>query len=521
MISLSIDGQQVEVPAGSTILEAASELGIEIPTLCHLPEIHGNTSCMLCAVQVTGRDTFLPSCSIPVEESMEVETESAVLNDYRRTTLELLFSEHTGECLAPCELACPAHLDVPTMMSQIANEMFDDAIQTIKQTIPLPAILGYVCPAPCENSCRRNQIDDSASICLLKKSIAENNYLSKTPYLPEINKDSGKRIAIIGAGPAGLSTAFYATQAGHECTLFDDHELPGGMLRFGISEDILPRDVLDQEIDLILKMGINFQPGVKIETDSDMADLISKYDAVVLTIGRIEEIDPKWGLEKSPRGIRINPTNFTTNTDGIFAGGDCVHPRRLTVQAVAHGRQIAESISQYLADESVIGIPKRTTSRLKRLNIDELNQFLKNSNIPTNAWEKPDAASGNGSTIELAQVCLQCGCRSADTCRLRLYSDRHGANPRRYRNNHTPVELIDSHPHVLYEPGKCIKCGLCVAISEKEQECHGLTFIGRGFNVRVGVPFNDTLEAGLAETADACIAACPTGAIAHKEQYTK
>jgi len=519
MIRLNIDGQQIEVADGSTILEAARTLGIDIPTLCHLPEIHGNTSCMLCAVQVTGHNSFLPSCSIPVEEGMEVVTENAVLEDYRRTTLELLFSEHTGECLAPCQVACPAHLDVPTMMSQIASERFDDAIYTIKQTIALPAVLGYICPAPCENACRRNQIDNSASICLLKKSVAEKDYVSKTPYLPKIAKSSGKRVAIIGAGPAGLATAYYATQAGHACTIFDDHELPGGMLRYGIPEDILPRKILDQEIDQILALGISFRPGSKIETTVQLADLRSKYDAVVLTIGNVEEVEAVLGLEKSSRGIQINLTSFATAADGIFAGGDCVHPRRLAVQAVAHGRQIAESINQYLTDEPVIGIPQRTNSRLKRLNVDELSLFLKSSNISPNAWEKPDSASGNGSIIELAQVCLQCGCRSAEDCQLRLYSDRYGANPQRYRNNQAPVERIDTHPQVFFEPGKCIKCGLCVAISEQETERLGLTFIGRGFDVRIGVPFDDTLEAGLAETAEACIAACPTGAIAKKEKF--
>jgi len=519
MISLHIDGQLIEVMEGTTILEAARSLGIEIPTLCHLPGITGNTSCMICAVQVSGHNSFLPSCAIPAAEGMEVVTENAVLDEYRKTTLELLFSEHTGECLAPCQVACPAHLDVPTMMSQIASERFDDAIHTIKQTIALPAVLGYICPAPCENACRRNQIDSSASICLLKKSVAEKDYLSKKPYLPAIAKNSGKRVAIIGAGPAGLATAFYTAQAGHACTLYDEHELPGGMLRYGIQEDILPRQILDQEIEMILALGISFQPKTKIATAAQLADLGREYDAVVLTIGNVEDGEVVLGLEKSSRGIRINPNNFTTDLAGIFAGGDCVHPRRLAVQAVAHGRQIAESINQYLAGKTVIGVPKRAVSRLKRLNVDELNQFLKSSQIPPNAWEKPESASENNSDIKLAQVCLQCGCRSADTCGLRKYSDRFGADPRHYRNNQAPVERIDTHPQVFFEPGKCIKCGLCVAISEQETERLGLTFIGRGFDVRIGVPFDDTLEAGLAETAEACIAACPTGAIAKKEKF--
>ncbi len=519
MITLSIDGQKVKVAEGTTILEAARTLGIDIPTLCHLPGITGNTSCMLCAVQVSGHDSFLPSCAIPVADGMEVVTESSVLEDYCKTTLELLFSEHTGECLAPCQVACPAHLDVPTMMSQIANERFDDAIHTIKQTIALPAVLGYICTAPCENACRRNQIDNSASICLLKKSVAEQDYSSNKPYFPVVAESSGKRIAIIGAGPAGLATAFYAAQAGHSCTIFDEHKLPGGMLRYGIQEDVLPRDILDQEIEQILALGIRFHPEAKIETTDQLQDLKSEYDAVVLAIGNVEEVDSVFALEKSSRGIQIDPSNFTTETDGIFAGGDCVHPRRLAVQAVAHGRQIAESVDQYLSGKAVTGIPDRTNSRLKRLSVEELNQFLKSSSIPANAWEKPVSNSKTDPDIKLAQVCLQCGCRSAESCQLRSYSDRYGANPRQFRNNQAPVQKIDTHPQVFYEPGKCIKCGLCVAISEAEQDHLGLAFIGRGFDVQIGVPFNDTLEAGLAATADDCIAACPTGAIAKKVNF--
>lgn len=517
MINLNINGKKVKVSEGTTILEASRSLGIEMPTLCHLPGITGNASCMLCAVQVTGYDSFLPSCAVQAEDGMEVLTDNDILDDYRKTTLELLFSEHTGECLAPCQVACPAHLDVPTMMSKIASESFDDAIRIIKETIALPAVLGYICPAPCENACRRNKIDNSASICLLKKSVAEQDYSKTNPYLPSISRSSGKRIAIIGAGPAGLATAFYATQAGHICTIFDEHKLPGGMLRYGIKEDILPRKILDREIELIMALGIKFRPKVRIATNTQLTALRSKYDAVVLTIGNIEAIKTGLGLERSSRGIQIDPTAFVTKVDGIFAGGDCVHPRRLAVQSVAHGRQIAESINQYLNGKPIIGIPSRSVSRLKRLNVDELNQFLKSSNIPSNAGEKPAPYSKGIS--EMAQVCLQCGCRSADNCGLREYSDRYGANPRHFHNNQAEFERIDTHPEVVFEPGKCIKCGLCVVISERETERFGLTFVGRGFNVRIGVPFDDTLEAALAETADDCIAACPTGAIARKEEY--
>jgi len=112
--------------------------------------------------------------------------------------------------------------------------------------------------------------------------------------------------------------------------------------------------------------------------------------------------------------------------------------------------------------------------------------------------------------------CLHCDCRKPETCKLRLYAGEYGANPRRYKNDRRMFEQRAAHPDVIYEPGKCIACGLCVQVAERAREPLGLAFIGRGFDVRVNVPFGRSLAEGLQRVAAECVAACPTGALAMK-----
>ena len=138
---LSIDNRKVEVENGATILDAAKKLGIEIPTMCFLKGYEPATSCMVCIVEVEGLANFVPSCATIAQEGMVVRSGSEKIHQARKAALELLLSDHLGDCLGPCEVTCPAHMNIPLMIRQIASGELDNAIATVKKDIALPAVL--------------------------------------------------------------------------------------------------------------------------------------------------------------------------------------------------------------------------------------------------------------------------------------------------------------------------------------------------------------------------------------------
>jgi ferredoxin len=335
--------------------------------------------------------------------------------------------------------------------------------------------------------------------------------------LPQRRPATGKHVAIIGAGPAGLAAAWRLLLDGHGAAVFDEHPKPGGALQYAVPEDRLPRSVLDGELALVHELGAEFRLGVRAGRDLSLADLARDFDAVLMACGELKAGDTAaLGLAASAHGIQVDRITFETPSPGVFACGDAIHPRRLAVRAVADGQAAARCISQYLAGGHVAAPPKEFTTRMGHLSKDEMAALVAGAGAEGRTAPAAGEAGGldpREATRE-ARRCLHCDCRKADACLLRRWADACGANPHRHRGTRRPVELHLQHPQVVYEPGKCIACGLCIQVAARHGERLGLTFIGRGFNVRVGVPFNETVAAGLAAAAAACAGACPTGALA-------
>lgn len=284
MINLTINGQKVTAPAGSTILEAARKNGIYIPTLCYDEAVEVYGACGLCVVEAEGVPKLLRSCSAKVSEGMVINTESERVIKSRKIAMELLMSAHDGDCIAPCQLACPANTDCQGYVGLIANGKFDDALKLIKDTNPLPASIGRVCPHPCEKACRRGKVEEPINIAQLKFFAADLD-LKGEAYLPKCAKATGKKVAIVGGGPAGLTAAYYLRTLGHETTVFDMMDKMGGMLRYGIPQYRLPKEILDSEIALIEKMGVRLVNNVKFGKDITLDMLKSVNDAVILAPG--------------------------------------------------------------------------------------------------------------------------------------------------------------------------------------------------------------------------------------------
>ncbi len=284
-VQLTIDGRTIAASPGSNLLEQSIQNGIDIPHLCYDPRLKPFGACRLCFVEVKGRPQPVPACSLTVQAGMVVETNTAAVRDLRKTALELLLAEHCGDCLAPCRLACPAEVDIQGYVSNLSNGRYAEAAAVLRQNMPLPSICGRVCPRFCEKQCRRSLLDDPVDICGLKRWTGDFWLEHLADSGPAPAQDTGKRAAVVGGGPAGLTAAYYLAVSGHRVTLYDSGPELGGMLRYGIPEYRLPKDILDKEIQVITDLCEEVIMGGRLGSDYTLAELKNSYDAVFLGIG--------------------------------------------------------------------------------------------------------------------------------------------------------------------------------------------------------------------------------------------
>jgi len=280
MISLSINGRALTGEPGETILDVARRNGIHIPALCAEERLAPFDSCGVCTVEVEGRGV-VKACSTPIEAEMVIETHSAAAVDVRKTALELLLSNHWGDCVAPCRTACPARTDCQAYVSLTANGRFLDGLKILYENLPLPASFGRICPAPCEDACRREIAEEPVQIRHMKRFLADHGF----DYVPSCAPATGRQIAVVGGGPAGLSAAYFLRRHGHDVTVYDAMPKMGGMLRYGIPEYRLPQTVIDRELDVLRRMGIVFRNSIRLGDDVTCAELEERYDAVFLGLG--------------------------------------------------------------------------------------------------------------------------------------------------------------------------------------------------------------------------------------------
>ncbi|WKY46346.1 FAD-dependent oxidoreductase [Eubacteriaceae bacterium ES3] len=283
-IELIIDGQSVSGLPKQTILQVARENGIEIPTLCYDDRMDIYGSCGLCVVEIEGNPKIFKSCATEISEGMVVKTNTDRVNESRKTNLELLMSKHIGDCVAPCKRACPGTTDCQGYVGLIANGEFEAALELLKEQLPFPGAIGRVCPHPCETACRRGEVDEPISIMDLKRFAADYDMVDEM-FMPEIKAQTGKSVGIVGGGPAGLSAAYYLIQSGHSVTVYDKMPKMGGMLRYGIPEYRLPKGVVDEETDLIERMGVVFKNNVQIGKELEFRALRNSHDALYIAIG--------------------------------------------------------------------------------------------------------------------------------------------------------------------------------------------------------------------------------------------
>ncbi|MDY4443700.1 MAG: NAD(P)-binding protein [Butyricicoccus sp.] len=229
----------------------------------------------------------------------------------------------------PCVAICPAHVDVPGYIALVRAGRYADAVRLIRKDNPFPTACAFVCEHPCEARCRRNMVDDAVNICGIKHFAV--THVGKVE--PVANQPStGKRVAIIGGGPCGLSCAFYLQLMGHQAVVYEQRPKLGGMLRYGIPRYRLPEEMLDQDIAVILSTGVEVHTGISVGTDIQISDIEQEYDAVLLCIGA--HVDRKIGIPgETSNGVIAavemlrdmgegNPPDFTGKRVCVIGGGN-------------------------------------------------------------------------------------------------------------------------------------------------------------------------------------------------------
>ena len=235
---------------------------------------------------ITARTTLQKLCAkTPIEHKPhelpdDIEWTEEHWNPEHRTNREYIAPEGT----APCKTACPAHIAVQGYLKLAAQGRYLDALELIKKENPLPAVCGRICNRKCEEACTRGDIDRAVAIDEVKKLIADRELDRDTRFVPRKLYDfSDKKVAIIGAGPAGLSCAYFLAADNYKVTVFDRNELPGGMLRYGIPSFRLEKTVLDAEIDVLKELGVIFRCGVEVGKDVTIEELRRQgFDAFYL-----------------------------------------------------------------------------------------------------------------------------------------------------------------------------------------------------------------------------------------------
>lgn len=517
-----LDGSRVSAPAGTTILDAARSAGVEIPTLCNRPSFTPSGSCLVCLVLDVDSGRMVPACASAVREGMRVEASTPPVLEARKRSLELLLSEHLGDCEAPCVRACPGGVDIPRMIRLIADGRPEEAAAVIAERVALPASLSWICSSPCEGACRRTRIDGPLSICFLKRYASRAGLAGGLAEKLRRAGGSGRATAVVGAGPAGLTAAWFLLLAGHACTVIEAAREPGGVLRSPSGKGP-PLEILERELDSLRKLGADIVVGTELGRDVDLDDIAKQFDAVLLAAGAVGGATllhryDAWGIETTESGVAADPRTLLTSRHGVFAAGSIVRPRRHPAVDAARGRAAAKAVHRFLSGQGAAEGRRRFSSIIGSLLEGEGKEFLKGADGSPPVRPADGMVYTAGEAEREAKRCLHCDCRKREACRLREEADRAGAVQRRFAGEgRTPFRQVLDHPEIVFEPGKCIRCGLCLQAAAAAGADPGLFFSGKGADMEVGIPFGASLAKSLSGCWRECATVCPTGAFSIRD----
>ncbi|MBF0198654.1 MAG: (2Fe-2S)-binding protein [Planctomycetes bacterium] len=529
-VSFTFDGQEIEAEEGSPLIDAARNAGFQIPSMCYKEGYCAQNSCLTCVVKINGNPNVVPSCSRPVEAGMVVDSDCDEVWDVRKTALELILSDHIGNCYAPCTAICPAKMEIPQMLRQVGEGDYKGAIKTVKRDIPFPAILGRICPEVCEGGCRRGRYDSPEAICSIERFVGDQDLLSEKPYRPEIKSSKGIKVAIVGAGITGLTAAYYLICEGFDVDVYEATDKPWGSLNSQFSTAECPDKIKSAEVSFLESLGIKIHYKQALGETISLEQLGESHQSTILALGKVDvDLIESQGLEMKAKKVAINAKTMQSTIKHVFIAGAMHHAKDRKVYSIAAGKSVSISVRQYLEGKPIVGRDKRFNSLSPTMKKDDIHITLEKT-VNTKERYSPDGKLGTAFSAEekpafandIAALesdrCLHCDCRAKDACDLRDYSELVGASQKHYQGKTRGFQALNQEDHIHLDSGKCLQCGLCVQISQDNGEKLGLSYEGRGFNTRIVVPFGQNLSDALTHTAKECAEACPTGAISFKEE---
>jgi len=280
LFTLTINDKKYHATNNQTILSLAQREGIFIPSLCFSEKLPPSGACGLCLVEAEGATRPLRACAALCTEGMNIRTDTPRLRNMQKRILELHLSAHVGDCVAPCRAACPADTHCGTYIQHIAQGNVEKAVAKMYEAHPFPASIAYICPRPCEKNCRRNDYDQAVNIAGLKNFAVE-SYVGT--YMPSVAESTGKHVAIVGGGPAGLTAAYFLRRNGHDITIYERNAQAGGLLRYGIPDYRLPKHILDAELAVLINMGIHIVTDMQVVVN--LPALRADHHAVIIATG--------------------------------------------------------------------------------------------------------------------------------------------------------------------------------------------------------------------------------------------
>ena len=498
--TMEIDGKEIKAAEDMTVLDAAFAAGIEIPALCFSRQYGACNSCMVCAVRELDKD-IIPACSTKVRSGMRVDASSPEVREFRKNALEFLLAEHVGDCDAPCRLSCPVFFDVPAMLHKVAANDFSAAAGLVHAGMPLPHLSCMLCKRrPCEKACRRGRHDTALDI------VAILHALLKTEDFPTAECHVKYSVAVIGGGCAGLAAADMLSKHDCRCTVFESGDKPGmeiaGLLALEKS------GLLENELARLAAAGIEFKCSAKIMPEDIAGRLIKEFDAVLLCVGSQNMTAFSSLLKTDENGAFTRLQSFMTSLEGVFAAEDMAI-QASGIQAVADGVELGHAVISWLEHGCHFIAENRYDHRFGEVTAEDMQQFADGANNIKTA-----VTDNAGAGLEAAR-CLHCDCRKYENCLLRKYASGYMTQQFRIPSQRHAFKRINCGD-IIYEPGKCIRCGICIKIGETEGKATGPVFNGRGYEVEMGAPLGHSMTEALEGIGLQCAVACPTGALSQK-----